>query len=57
MISQLCKMPVSRLNRLDLFLAAGMTTYAVTHGHGFIALALIAMTALGFLVKMKLAVS
>lgn len=54
MISQLGSMPLSRLNRLDLFLATAMTTYAVTHGHGVVAFALVAMTALGFLIKVKL---
>lgn len=54
MISRLGTMPLSRLNHLDLFLAVAMTTYAVTHGHGFVALALVAMTTLGLLIKMKL---
>ncbi len=57
MISRLGTMPFSRLNRLDLFLAVAMTTYAVTHGHGFVALALVAMTTLGLLIKMKLTVA
>lgn len=47
-------MPLSRLNRPDLFLTVAVTTYAVTHGHGFVALALVAITTLGLLIKMKL---
>lgn len=53
-ISRLGTMPLSRLNRPDLFLTVAVTTYAVTHGHGFVALALVAITTLGLLIKMKL---